>query len=528
MKELKNMFNNRTFEGDNVPKLTKWLYCSSGMFRDLCYQFVSMFLLMFAQYCGIGQNADYVAMYGVITVIIIFLRIWDGFNDPIMGFLVEKFHFKWGKYRPWIFIGAVLSSIITVLMFWLPFHGWAYVVVFGITYLLWDFTFTMNDIAFWSVLPSLSNKEKIRANLTTILSVFVSIGSFAAGGLVPILSSAFGYTITYKAFALIASILYVASQVILVVFMKERKVDEVTEKNEEKMKFSELFTVLVKNSQVRSSIIGILLYYTGASILVTLGLNYFYFNFGYSQAGTYQLYFTIVYALATLIAQALYPVITEKLKVRRMTLFTIASLITVGGYILLFAYVFLNPFDWFILLCVVAFIVFFAQTLIQMVLYIMIQDAIDYNQYKFKKRRESAVFSLRAFTAKMGSSLQQLVLFIALFAGSLFTISNNISGFETEAIAQFGDNATAVGNAVRDQADAITGFANVDLWQRVVYQVGFTLVPCLIMLACFLVVRFTYKLNEQNHSEIVASLEKRSETGEIEETLNYDFEKKNK
>ena len=52
---------NRTFEGDNVPKTTKWLYCSSGMFRDLVYQFISMFLLMFAQYCGIGQDENYVA-----------------------------------------------------------------------------------------------------------------------------------------------------------------------------------------------------------------------------------------------------------------------------------------------------------------------------------------------------------------------------------------------------------------------------------------------------------------------------------
>ena len=77
------MFKNKTFEGENVPKLTKWLFCSSGMFRDLCYQFVSMFLLMYAQYCGIGggDGGDYIAMYSTITVIIIVLRIWDGFND---------------------------------------------------------------------------------------------------------------------------------------------------------------------------------------------------------------------------------------------------------------------------------------------------------------------------------------------------------------------------------------------------------------------------------------------------------------
>ena len=357
------MFKNKTFEGENVPKLTKWLFCSSGMFRDLCYQFVSMFLLMYAQYCGIGggDGEDYIAMYTTITIIIIILRVWDGFNDPIMGCIVEKVNLKRGKYRPWIFLGALLSSIVTILMFTLQVHGWAYVGLFAVFYFLWDFTYTMNDIAFWSVLPSLSQKEKVRANLTTLLSIFVSIGSFTAGGLVPILSSSFGYTISYRWFAIIASVLYFLSQLILVIFMKERKRSEDVETSSEKMKFKDIFTVLAKNDQVRSSIVGILLYYTGASILVTLGLNYFYFNYGYSAAGTYQLIFTVVYALATLLGQVLYPVLVNKFKIHRMKIFTIASIVTFTGYGLLFLYIFLNPVTFFPLLCVLGFIVFFAQ-----------------------------------------------------------------------------------------------------------------------------------------------------------------------
>lgn len=505
------MFKNRTFEGENVPKLTKWLYCSSGMFRDLLYQFVSMFLLMYAQYCGLGggNTTDYVAMYSAITVIIIVLRIWDGFNDPIMGFIVEKVHFKSGKYRPWIIIGAFLNSIVTIAMFWTNVHGWAYVALFAVFYFIWDFTYTMNDIAFWSVLPSLSTKEKVRANLTTLLSIFVSIGSFAAGGLVPILSSNLGYTISYKYFALIASILFLISQLILVIFMKERKRTDEEENSSEQMKFKDIFNVLVKNDQVRSSIIGVLLYYTGSSILVTLGLNYFYFNFGYSVAGTYQLIFTIVYAVATLLGQALYPILVNKFKITKMKIFTISSIVTVIGYVGLFLYVFLNPVTYFPLMCVMGFIVFFAQTFICMVLYIMIQDSIEYNEYKFNERRESAVFSLRAFTAKLGSSLQQLVLYFSLLAGSLYAISNRISAAEMDAISKYGDNATEVGNHVKDIADGLTGYQNVELWQRVVYQVGFTLIPCLLMLACFIWIRKTYKITEASHSAMVDNLEAR-------------------
>ena len=70
-------FVNRTFEGDNPPKLTKWLYCSSGMFRDALFQFVSMFLITFVQFCALGGVSfeEYLSMFGVISIIVIILRI---------------------------------------------------------------------------------------------------------------------------------------------------------------------------------------------------------------------------------------------------------------------------------------------------------------------------------------------------------------------------------------------------------------------------------------------------------------------
>ncbi len=493
---------NRTFEGD-VPKLTKWLYTTSGAFRDASYQFVSLFLLVFVQFCGLGNvtASEYVQMYSAITIIIIILRIWDGFNDPIMGFIIEKCHFKTGKYRPWILIGAVTNSIVCICMFWILPTGWAYVACFALFYFLWDFTYTMNDIAFWSVLPSLSSNEKVRANLTTLLSIFVSVGTFAVGGIVPMLASG-NQEMTYKITALVTSILFCLSQVILVIFMKERKVSNVIEKNDEKMKFKEIFTVIVKNDQLRVSIIGILLYYTGSSVLVAAGLNYFYFNFGYQVGGTYQFYFTIVYAAATFIAQLLYPLFVNKLKIKRMNLFTICSIVTIVAYVGLFVYVFFPSYTtYFPILCIFAFIAFFGQTIISLILYIMIQDTIDYNEYKFNERRESSIFSLRAFTAKIASSVQQLILYIFLASASLFTISNKIANLEREFIGQ--------SDYIISEANKLTGPQNIELWQRIVFQVGFCIVPLVLFILTFIIIKTKYKLDEDEHSRIVKEIENR-------------------
>ena len=496
------MKRNHTFEGD-VPKLTKWLYTSSGMFRDGCYQFVSMFLLTFVQFCALGGVSfeEYLAMFGVISIIVIILRIWDGVNDPIMGFIIEKCHFKMGKYRPWILIGAILNSIVTICMFWILPTGWAYVACFALFYFLWDFTYTMNDIAFWSVLPSLSQEEKVRANLTTTLSIFISVGTFVVGGVVPLLASG-NQEMTYKIVAIVTSVLFLLSQVILVVFMKEKKIDEEVAKTDSNMKFKDIFTVILKNDQLRYSIIAIILYYTGSGVLVAGGLNYFYFSFGYAEGGSYQFIFTIVFALATFLGQFLFPVLTNKLKWSKMKIFTITSLSTIISYIGLFLFVFFPDYKaFFPVMCAFAFFAFIGQTIISLILYIMIQDTIDYNEYKYNERRESATFALRAFAAKIAGSIQQGVLYLFLFASSLLVVSNQIANLEREHV---GNN-----DVILDAASKITGANNIDLWQRVVFHVGFTVVPMVLFLATFLIIKFKYKITEESHKNMLLEIEAR-------------------
>lgn len=501
---MKSFFKNQTFDKD-VPKLTKWLYTSSGMFRDASYQFVAMFLLTFVQFCALGGSNisfnEYLKMYGAITIIVIILRIWDGINDPIMGYIIEKVHFKWGKYRPWIFLGALANSIVIVCMFLILPEGWAYVVCFGIFYFLWDFTYTMNDIAFWSVLPSLSQDEKVRANLTTVLSIFISIGTFAVGGIVPLLASG-NQQNTYQITSIVTSLLFFLSQFILVIFMKEKKVDEEEIQKEEKMKLKDIFLVLKKNDQLRVSIIAILLFYAGSGVLVAAGLNYFYFSFGYSVGGSYQFIFTIVFALATFFGQFIYQPLVNKFKIKKLKLFSYVSCLTIISYVGLFLFVFIPDYKLFFpLLCVFAFFAFVGQTIMSLILYIMIQDTIDYNMYKFNEKREAPIFSLRAFTAKLSGSIQQGILYLFLLASSLFAVSNKIANLEREYQGQV--------DYIKEQADLITGSSNIDLWQRVVFHIGFTIIPLLLFLFTFLIIKFKYKINEEDHQMMVEEIKKR-------------------
>ena len=122
----------QTFSGDKVPKLTKAIYPWSGIFRDACYALVGTFLLQYAMTAGVLSSdvEVYKSQMQIITIFMMLALVWDGINDPIMGFIVERVHFKTGKYKPWILLGAIGNSIMVTLMFLvgpLGVRGWGYV-----------------------------------------------------------------------------------------------------------------------------------------------------------------------------------------------------------------------------------------------------------------------------------------------------------------------------------------------------------------------------------------------------------------
>ena len=95
-----NSSRNHTFEGNNVPKITKILFPWSGIFRDACYALIGTFLMQYAITAGVLSTdpAEFQSQYGVITIAMMIALVWDGINDPLMGFILEKCHFS--KFQP--------------------------------------------------------------------------------------------------------------------------------------------------------------------------------------------------------------------------------------------------------------------------------------------------------------------------------------------------------------------------------------------------------------------------------------------
>ena len=543
-----------TFSGDNVPKLTKILFPWSGIFRDACYALIGTFLLQYAITSGVlsSNSADFQAQYGVITIAMMIALLWDGINDPLMGFILEKCHFKAGKFRPWIAIGAIGNAVTVLLMFLVPMFvgqgwGWGYVVFMIIMYVLWDTFFTMNDIGYWSMLPSLTSDAKVRADLTTKTAIAATIGTFVMNIMMFVLPGTFPGSTVIEIYAFTGigvAVFFLASQLFVYFFCKEKVRDKEQEEVSGNSSILDLFKVVIKNKQLLAAAIGMLLYYFGSYILTGIGQNYFYILYGYGggKGGMVTTVISVFYVLGTIVAQAFYPILAKKLK--KQTILTIMSAIILVSYIAFFFIAFpvfgSQPLAyndpnsggmWFLggtmfLLYLFAFLFFGASGIFYLVVLVMFQDAIDYNEYKYGERKESICFAWRPLDVKLASGLNRgLQYLVFAITGTVLAI-NSISNWEgvTNALnnSNAGDEAVKNAIAILQENQIQTGMNNIQSSQLTLFGIIVIGVIVVSFLASYCVLHFGFKIDEKMQKEMAEELEKRHEVnlakeGKVEE-----------
>lgn len=530
--------NAHTFTGDNVPKLTKVLYPWSGIFRDACYTLIGTFLMQYAITSGAlsANAAEFSAQYGAITIAMMIALLWDGINDPIMGFILEKCHFKSGKFRPWIEIGAIGNGVTVALMFLVPAlvgagWGWGYVGFMIAMYFLWDAFFTMNDIGYWSMLPALTNDPKTRASLTTQTAIAATIGTFVMNILMFILPGTFSGASTATIYAwtgCLVALLFLITQSVVFFLCKEKARDPKQEEISEKSSILDLFRVVGKNKQLLVAAIALLLFYFGEFILTGIGQNYFYMVFGYggTKGGMVATVISVIYVLATLVAQAFYPMISKKLSNQKIL--TIMGIIIFLAYIAFFIVAF--PFPnaehplayadpssgsmWFLggtmfLYYLFAFLFFGATGIFYLVVLVLFQNAIDYNEWKYGERKESICFAWRPLDVKLASGLNRGLQYVTYAASGTMLAINSISNWEGISNALINSTSdSAAQNAItllRDERIA-ESMANITSSQLFIFGCIIIGVILVSMAAAYFLLHFGFKVDEKMEAQIVKDL----------------------
>jgi melibiose permease/lactose/raffinose/galactose permease len=181
--------------------------------------FASAFLMVFyTDIFGISP-----ALTGMVFLI---ARLWDAVMDVAVGrFIDSRPASKNGKFKPWIVIGGIIGGILTVLIFTdFGLKGAGYVTSFVIIYLAWDLTYGANDIAYWSMLPSLTFDQKEREKTGSFAKICANIGMYSVVvGILPVTGALGGNKKAWFIFAVAVVILTWAFLCFTVFGVKENR-----------------------------------------------------------------------------------------------------------------------------------------------------------------------------------------------------------------------------------------------------------------------------------------------------------------
>lgn len=155
--------------------------------------------------CGFGQNlictiiGSYLTVfmtdaigYGALAValLMLFARIYDALNDPIMGSIVDRTRTPWGKCRPYLKWMAIPVAVVTILCFlpWYPSNPGGFAAM-SIMYIIWGMVYTVCDVPYWGLNSRMSNDTFRRGNLLTIARLLCTAGAGIVTIVVPQVTS---------------------------------------------------------------------------------------------------------------------------------------------------------------------------------------------------------------------------------------------------------------------------------------------------------------------------------------------------
>ncbi|MCI6753750.1 glycoside-pentoside-hexuronide (GPH):cation symporter [Galactobacillus timonensis] len=378
--------------------------------KDMVYALSSGYVLYYYQDI-LGMSATFVG------AVLMAARIFDALNDPLMGILVQKTHSKWGRFAPWIFSGTVLNAVVLYALFKAPdLSAAGLLVYFPIVYVLWGVTYTMMDIPFWSLIPTLTVSGKDREEMSVVGRTCAGVGNAIVTVGTPLIVKMLGSGTERTGFgryALIVAALFVIFEWILV--RRLPKGEAAQEKKSEAVTVRSMFHSLFHNDQAMVTALTIILVNSALYITSNLILYFFKYDLGGSDwQNAYTVFSTVGGASQILGMMILYPLLRKKWS--NTQIFRLCLVAAIAGYGILLGTTFVVAELKVGELLVPAFLVFAANGILTILTTVFLSNTVDYGEYRSGRREESVIFSMQTFVVKAASGFAVFICGIGLDA----------------------------------------------------------------------------------------------------------------
>lgn len=341
---------------------------------------------------ALGLNA------AIIGTIMMLSRVFDGFTDIFMGFVMDQVKSKHGKARCWLLWLAIPIALATVLVFLVPNIGevgkYIYVII---TYnLVTTFLYTMINIPY-GALTSLMTRDQDQRTVINIFRMFMAqVGSLIINAFTLPLINAVGGSTQQRSW-IIVSVLYgvVAAALFLICFAMTKERVQVSARQKESIPLGESFRLILKNNYWLL-IVGVwVVTALGMGMGMSVGTYYAKYILGDENLSGF---LSALSLIPVLICMPLVAPLSKKFGKRNVAL--VGSLISIAGQALML--VSPTSFGWLIVCNVVKGV---GQAALTGTLFAMVADTIEYGQWKTGKRVEGMLYSSTTFGAKIGAGV---------------------------------------------------------------------------------------------------------------------------
>ena len=462
-------------------------YAFGNLGQAAFYNAMSTYFIVYVTSCLFSgvDKALAAKLIGVITSLVVIIRIAEIFVDPLLGNLVDNTNTKWGRFRPWQFFGGLVSSVLLAVVFSGMFglvnvNSTLFIVVFVITFIVLDVFYSLRDISYWGMIPALSSDSHERSTYTALGTFTGSIGYNGITVIVIPIVSYFTWTFTgakgqgqagWTSFGFIVALLGLITAW-AVAFGTKESTNALRANAEDNGGPLEAFKAVFQNDQLLWVALSYLLY--AIANVTTTGVLLFLFKFVLDNQAAFSAT-GVIAMIAGLVMSPLYPILNRYIPRRYLYIGGMVSMIV--------AYVMLALFSSNIVLVFIALVLFYVPgTLIMMTVILSLTDSIEYGQLKNGKRNEAVTLSIRPMLDKIGGAL-----------------SNGIVGFIALAAGMTGD-ATA---------------ADMTPTNIHVFKICAFYAPLILIVLSLVVFVSKVKITEKMHAQIVDELEAKLASGEI-------------
>lgn len=450
-------------------KRNKYFFGLGTVGRDMFYAFEANALLYFLS----NVLSLPIRVFAAVSLVLSVLRIADALNDPITGLLIDNIHTRWGKFKPAILVGGVLSVVFYLLLFGNIGTGASYVIFFGVAYVLWDISYGINDIAYWTMLPALTSDQKQRESYGAFARICANVGMYIVMvGWQPITAALGNTPKSWFLVAVVVSVLYLAFLCFPLFGVKESRVFQ--EMPGGKITLRDMWQALTGNDQLMWTTLSMGLFMVG--YCTTTGFATYYMQYLYGDISMYAVLAGVCGA-AQLTALLVFPVFSRILN--RQQLYTIATVLVIIGYT-----VFFFAENSLALIAVSAVVIFVGQAFIQLLMLMFLADTIEYGQWKLGRRIESVTFSIQPLVNKIGAALST----------GLISVSVILAGIKS--------------------AGSDTAAAAIDTAGKTAVKIAMFAIPLVFIVAGYVIYRAKYRISEAFYAQVLADLKDRGELAE--------------